>query len=100
MYNTPTMLTLNVETRDLKTSLSSVRAAGKMPAVFYGKKEESTSIMLPLAIFEKTLRDAGESTIIHLVGEGIDVDVLIHDVDYDPVTDKPRKVRRLKSKFL
>lgn len=61
-----------------------------MPAVFYGKKEKSTPIMLPYAIFEKTLKDAGESTILHLSGEGIDVDVLIHDVGYDPVTDKPR----------
>ncbi len=90
MYNTPTMLTLNVEKRDMKASLSSIREAGKMPAVFYGKKEESTPIMLSYAVFEKTLRDAGESTIIHLVGEGIDVDVLIHEVDYNPVTDKPR----------
>jgi large subunit ribosomal protein L25 len=84
------MLTLKVEKRDSKASLSEIRTAGKMPAVFYGKKEESTSIMLPYAIFEKTLKDAGESTIIHLEGDGIDVDVLIHDVDLDPVTDKPR----------
>lgn len=84
------MITLNVEKRDLKTSLSEIRKAGKMPAVFYGKKEESTPIMLPLAVFEKTLSEAGESTILHLEGTGIDVDVLIHDVDLDPVTDKPR----------
>ncbi len=84
------MITLNVEKRDLKESLSEIRKAGKMPAVFYGKKEISTPIMLPLAVFEKTLKDAGESTILHLVGEDIDVDVLIHDVDLDPVTDKPR----------
>lgn len=84
------MITLNVEKRDLKVSLSEIRKAGKMPAVFYGKKEQSTPIMLPLAVFEKTLKEAGESTILHLDGEGIDVDVLIHDVDLDPVTDKPR----------
>jgi large subunit ribosomal protein L25 len=84
------MLTLNVEKRDEKASLASIRKTGKMPAVFYGKKEKSTPIMLPYAIFEKTLKDAGESTILHLSGEGIDVDVLIKDVDRDPVTDKPR----------
>jgi large subunit ribosomal protein L25 len=84
------MITLNVEKRDPKASLSEIRKAGKMPAVFYGKKEASTSIMLPFAIFEKTLKEAGESTILHLDGTGIDVDVLIHDVDLDPVTDKPR----------
>jgi large subunit ribosomal protein L25 len=84
------MLTLKVEKRDPKASLSEIRTAGKMPAVFYGKKEETTPIMLSYAVFEKTLKDAGESTIIHLEGDGVDVDVLIHDVDLDPVTDKPR----------
>jgi len=84
------MLTINVEKRDPKASLSAIRKAGKMPAVFYGKKEASTPIMLPYALFEKTFKEAGESTILHLAGTGIDVDVLIHDVDLDPVTDKPR----------
>jgi len=84
------MLTINIEKRDPKASLSAIRKAGKMPAVFYGKKEASTPIMLSYAVFEKTLKDAGESTILHLTGDGVDVDVLIHDVDLDPVTDKPR----------
>ena len=84
------MITLKVEKRDAKTSLGEIRKAGKMPAVFYGKKEASTSIMLPYAIFEKTLKEAGESTILHLEGKDIDVDVLIQEVDLDPVTDKPR----------
>jgi large subunit ribosomal protein L25 len=90
MYNTKPMITLDVEKRNPKESLSLIRKAGKIPAVFYGKKEASTSIMVPKAIFEKTLKEAGESTILHLKGEGINVDVLIHDVDLDPVTDKPR----------
>ncbi len=90
MYNVVSMITLEVEKRDSKASLSEIRKAGKIPAVFYGKKEAATSIMLPKAIFEKTLKEAGESTIVHLKGEGISVDALIHEVDLDPVTDKPR----------
>jgi len=84
------MITLKVEKRDVKESLGEIRKAGKIPAVFYGKKEASTPIKLPFAIFEKTLKEAGESTILHLDGQGIDVDVLIQEVDLDPVTDKPR----------
>lgn len=84
------MITLKVEKRDKKEPLGEMRKAGQMPAVFYGKKEAATSIKVPFAIFEKTLKDAGESTILHLEGDGIDVDVLIHEVDLDPVTDKPR----------
>ncbi|MDD5022534.1 MAG: 50S ribosomal protein L25 [Endomicrobiaceae bacterium] len=86
------MITLKVEKRDVKENLGEIRKSGKIPAVFYGKKEASTSIKLPFAIFEKTLKDIGESTILHLEGDGIDVDVLIHEVDLDPVTDKPRHV--------
>jgi len=86
------MITLKVEKRDIKENLGEIRKSGKIPAVFYGKKEASTSIKLPFAIFEKTLKDAGESTVLHLDGDGIDVDVLIHEVDLDPVTDKPRHV--------
>lgn len=84
------MITLKVEKRDKKEALGKMRKAGFMPAVFYGKMEKSTSIKVPFAIFEKTLKDAGESTILHLEGKDIDVDVLIHEVDLDPVTDKPR----------
>jgi large subunit ribosomal protein L25 len=84
------MITLEVEKRDAKMSLANIRKAGKIPAVFYGKKEKSTPIQLSYGVFEKTLKEAGESTIVHLKGEGISIDALIHDVDLDPVTDKPR----------
>ena len=84
------MITFGQSDGDKKESLGEMRKAGQMPAVFYGKMEAATSIKLPFAIFEKTLKDAGESTILHLEGKDIDVDVLIHEVDLDPVTDKPR----------
>ncbi len=84
------MLTLKVEKRNIPNNLNEMRKAGKIPAVFYGKKEESTPITVSRAEFEKVLKEAGESSIINLHGDAIDVDVLIHDVDLDPVTDYPR----------
>ena len=84
------MITLDVQKRDPKTSLGDIRKSGNMPAVFYGKKQPSTAIQLPLIAFEKALKEAGESTVLHLKGTGIDVDVLIHEVDLNPLTDKPR----------
>ncbi|MGB8815936.1 MAG: 50S ribosomal protein L25 [Minisyncoccia bacterium] len=86
------MLTLKVEKRDVKTSPDRIRKEGILPAVFYGKKEKSTSISVNFADFEKIFKEAGESTVVHLDGNGIDVDVLIHDVNSDPVTDKVRHV--------
>ena len=47
-------ITLNVEKRDIKTDVATLRAAGKIPAVFYGKKEASTPIAISLVDFIKT----------------------------------------------
>jgi len=83
------MFKLKVEKRDPKENLEILRKAGKMPAVFYGKKETATAIKLSVIDFKKALKEAGESTVINMTGDGIDVDVLIHDIDLNPVTDQP-----------
>lgn len=61
-----------------------------MPAVVYGHKQEALSISLSLHEFERVLRKAGESTLIELTGLDKPIQVLIHDVDHDPVTTTPR----------
>lgn len=61
-----------------------------MPAVVYGPKQEATPISLSVAEFTKILRDEGESTVFDLEGLGKSMQVLIHDVDRDPVTNVPR----------
>jgi large subunit ribosomal protein L25 len=61
-----------------------------MPAVFYGPKEESTAIAINKEIFKKLWKDAGESTIIELKGDGIDKEALIYGVDFHPVSGEPR----------
>lgn len=67
-----------------------MRKGGILPAVFYGKKEPSTPISLLKTDFLKVWKEAGESTVVKLDGEGGSVDTLIHDVDFDPVTGVPR----------
>lgn len=70
---------------------SALLSAGLLPAVVYGPKQEATPITLPLAQFKKVLRDAGESSVIDLSGVGPSaLQVLIHEVDLDPVTSTPR----------
>ena len=81
------MFKLKVEKRDLKESLNVLRKSGQMPAVFYGPKDPSTPIKVSLVDFKKAWKTAGESTVVSLEGDGIDADVLIHQVDLDPVTD-------------
>jgi large subunit ribosomal protein L25 len=60
----------------------------RIPAVFYGKQQESTMISLETTVFEKAYAEAGESTIISLNDGTEDHDVLVRDVQYHPVTDQ------------
>ena len=85
------MLTLNVETRDTSVNLKDLRKKGTIPAVFYGKKENSTPISVKLSDFVKIWRKAGESSVVVLKRDGSeDLEALIHDIDLDPVTETPR----------
>lgn len=84
------MVTLDIQKRTKKDKLEDLRTKGLMPAVFYGRKTESTSIAVPLARFLKTWKEAGESTVVTLKDGSLERDALIHDVDMDPVTDMPR----------
>ncbi len=83
------MVTLNVQKRDKKNSNDYLRQTGVIPAVFYGEKEKSTPISVLMKDFLKVWESAGESTVITLNDGEKDHQALIHEVDLDPVTDKP-----------
>lgn len=85
------MLTLKVEKRDpAVATLSSLRAAGSIPAVVYGAHHDSTPITIETKVFEKVLKEAGEATIVSLTGLGATLPTLIHEVDFDPIKGFPR----------
>lgn len=86
------MLTLEVKKREKKQDLKEMRNSGALPAVFYGRDVESTPISVKAAEFKKVFKEAGESTIIVLKGEGADQNALVQDIDYDPVTDEVRHI--------
>ncbi len=83
------MLELSIQPRDAKESNDQIRSSGRIPAVFYGPKEESTPIVIDAKVFGKLFKEAGETTIIKLKGLGDEKDTLIHDVQMHPVTDMP-----------
>ncbi len=84
------MITLDAQTRPAGENLEALRKAGRIPAVFYGKKNESTPISLLLKDFIKVWHAAGEQGVVSIKTEKGTVDTLIKDVDLDPVTDIPR----------
>jgi large subunit ribosomal protein L25 len=79
---------LAVEKRDTKKTAKSLRNKGILPAVVYGRSEESTPISVDHKAFEKVYHKAGESSVITLQGLGDEKDALIHDVVVHPVSGK------------
>ena len=87
------MNTLVVEKRDERRKrLLALRVAGRVPAVVYGPKQKSIPIVISLKEFETVLKKAGESSVVSLEGLEKPISVLIHDIEYDPVTSVPRHV--------
>ncbi len=86
-------LELKTEKRDVfGKKLASLREKDKLPAVVYGPKEKSAPIFISSSAFKKVFKEAGESTIVSLDIEGKKHDVLIHEIDIDPVMNEPRHV--------
>ena len=75
------MLELTAHPRALKEA----KKEGFIPAVFYGRKTASTPVSISLAEFKKVFIQSGEmSTIALSTADGIK-NVLVHDMQRDPV---------------
>ncbi|MDP3990777.1 MAG: 50S ribosomal protein L25 [Candidatus Nealsonbacteria bacterium] len=83
------MLTLTSKIRKIQgKKVKALRQKGILPAVLYGPKMKTENLEVDLKEFEKTLQEAGESTLISLLVEGKKDKyvVLIHEVEHDPLT--------------
>lgn len=83
------MFSIKAKKRDLDIKLKSLKKEGEMPAVFYGSGQVSTPVSISKVEFKKVWRGAGESSAIKISMPQKDIDVLIHEVQTDPVTDEP-----------
>ncbi len=83
------MFVINAKKRDEGQSLTTLRKGGEIPAVFYGAGKTNTPIVVSSVEFKKVWRNAGESSAVVVKTEKGDVDVLIHEVQVDPVTEEP-----------
>ena len=84
------MITLTVDPRDLKIKPETLREVGKLPVVFYGPKQKSTSATVSTVEFIKAYKKVGESSVIILKEGSTEHEALIHDIDVHPVTGAPR----------
>jgi len=83
------MLSLIVKTRESNIDLKTLRKMGELPAVFYGMGGEAISITVPVVEFKKVWEQVGESSTVKITGPKISADVLIHEVQLDPVSNQP-----------
>lgn len=83
-------LTIEAEKREiLGNKLKDSRQDGKLPAVLYGRKEKSAALFIDSIKFDKIFKEAGESSVITVkTGDGAK-SVLIHDVQFSPISGKP-----------
>jgi large subunit ribosomal protein L25 len=75
-------------TLDVTKRQAGEKKEGFIPAVMYGAHAASTPIFIDSIAFSKVLKEAGESSIIKLGGDSNE-NVLIHDVQMDPVKYVP-----------
>ena len=79
-------INLVAEVRSTTEKLSEVRAAKNIPAVVYGHNAENMIIKMNNSDFLRTFRKSGESHIISLEVAGKKHDVLVHDIQREPVS--------------
>lgn len=72
--------------------VKSLRKSGILPGNIYGKKVKSFSVKISQKEFEDIYKQAGETSLVKLVVDKEERPVLIHNLQTDPVTDKPLHV--------
>lgn len=86
MHSYQEMLTLSAKIRKITgKKVKTLRKAGLLPAILYGPKTRPLALEIDLKDFEKVFKEAGESSLISLKVGGKARNVLVHDVQADPV---------------
>ena len=69
-----------------------LRAGGLVPAELYGHNVENVHLSVPVKDMMTAYKTAGESEIINLVVDGETTPVLIHDVQFHPISQEFQSV--------
>jgi len=79
---------LNASKREvIGSGLNSLRKSGYLPAILYGKNQESIPLQIPVQDFKKAFEAAGESTLIFINVDGQAYPTIIHDIAKDAISD-------------
>ena len=79
---------LNASKREvIGGGLTALRKSGFIPAVLYGKNQESIPLQVSVKDFKKAFELAGESTLIFINVDGQAYPTIIHDMSRDVISD-------------
>lgn len=73
----------------LGKKVKKLRKEGVLPANVYGKDVKSESVQVPYKEFDKVYKEAGETGLVELQVDGKVRPVLIHNIQFDPVSHEP-----------
>jgi large subunit ribosomal protein L25 len=76
---------LKATERDAKVTVADLRKSGFVPAVYYGKKEKSTPVVVPVIDFKKVWKEVGETSTFELETPKGAVNAMVYDVQVDPM---------------
>ena len=87
-------IVIKANSRDIYgKKLASNRKNGQVPGEIYGNQKENQSVFVDGHDFARVFQQVGHSTIVELQVEGgASENVLIHDVDTDPLTSEIRHI--------
>lgn len=87
------MNTLKAETRDMKVKAKRLRREGYVTGNLFGKKiEKSIPLKLDKSDVERLLKEHGKGSQIMLDVEGKKYDVLVKDIEFDPLKGRVEEI--------
>lgn len=83
---------LEAELRDVSKNLNALRSAGKVPAVFYGKKEEPIAISVDAKAFMSIVEKEGANVIVELKLKDSSKPAIIKELQRHVLTQAPNHI--------
>jgi large subunit ribosomal protein L25 len=82
------LLVLEAKIRNVNGKAKELRAQNLIPAVCYGRGFENRSLEVGYQAFRKVFKETGSSQVLNLSVDGQKIPVLVHEVGYNPMTDR------------
>jgi large subunit ribosomal protein L25 len=82
------LLVLDAKIRDTSEKAGKVRNQGLIPAICYGRGFENFAVQVEYQNFRKLYKQTGSTQVFNLNVDGKKLPVLIHEIAYNPLSDR------------